>query len=403
MTTSKVRSSSQLFVDADLDIGTHKILNVSAPSATTDAANKAYVDAIVGVQDAFRYMGAIDCSANPNYPAANAGETYRVSVGGKIGGASGTSVLAGDLFTCVTDGTASGTQAGVGANWDVIHVNGATGTVTSTAATPLDNQIVRLDATTGLVIQNSLATIDDSGSVNIPTGQGYKVNGTALVTNSTHTGDVTDASAVLTVTKINGTSLAGLSTGLLKNTTATGVPSIATAADVSGQLLTGFVSGSGTVAATDTILQGINKLDGNDALKQSISGKDATGGYAGLTLFKINFKNAANTFTNFLTNATTAARTYTFKDADGTVAFTSDIVALPTFVTREAVAGTKNGVNATFTLANSPTAGSEMLFLNGILLNQGAGNDYTISGLTITMLTGMIPVSTDVFLATYRY
>ena len=62
-----------------------------------------------------------------------------------------------------------------------------------------------------------------------------------------------------------------------------------------------------------------------DSIYQLVSAKDATGGYAGLTLFKINFKNAANTFTSFFTNANTAARTYTFKDADGTVAFTSDI------------------------------------------------------------------------------
>jgi hypothetical protein len=37
----------------------------------------------------------------------------------------------------------------------------------------------------------------------------------------------------------------------------------ATAVSVTGKLLTGFVSGAGTVAATDTVLQGINKLSGN--------------------------------------------------------------------------------------------------------------------------------------------
>lgn len=47
-------------------------------------------------------------------------------------------------------------------------------------------------------------------------------------------GDVTGAGATLTitVTKINGTSLAGLATGILKNTTTTGIPSIAAFADV---------------------------------------------------------------------------------------------------------------------------------------------------------------------------
>lgn len=52
----------------------------------------------------------------------------------------------------------------------------------------------------------------------------------------------------------------------------------------------------------------------------SLSDKDASGGYAGLTLFKINFKNVANTFTSWFTNSNTAARTYTFQDRDGTIA-----------------------------------------------------------------------------------
>lgn len=54
-------------------------------------------------------------------------------------------------------------------------------------------------------------------------------------------------------------------------------------------------------------------------LFQTIANKDATGWYAGLTLFKINFRNAANTFTSFLTNSNTAARTYTFQDSDDTI------------------------------------------------------------------------------------
>lgn len=50
-----------------------------------------------------------------------------------------------------------------------------------------------------------------------------------------------------------------------------------------------------------------------------ISNKDASGGYAGLTALKINFKNAANTFTSFFTNSNTAARTYTFPDRNGLI------------------------------------------------------------------------------------
>lgn len=59
--------------------------------------------------------------------------------------------------------------------------------------------------------------------------------------------------------------------------------------------------------------------------KQETSWKDASGGYAWLTLFKINFKNVANTFTSFFTNTNTSSRTYTFQDRDGTIADNTDL------------------------------------------------------------------------------
>lgn len=62
-----------------------------------------------------------------------------------------------------------------------------------------------------------------------------------------------------------------------------------------------------------------------DSIYQLKSEKDASGGYVGLTLFKINFKNTLNTFTSFFVNANTAARTYTFPDRDGTMADGTDI------------------------------------------------------------------------------
>lgn len=69
------------------------------------------------------FKGGIDCSANPNYPAADAGWTYKVTVAGKIGGASGITVEVGDTLMCTVDATASGTQAGVGANWIILQTN----------------------------------------------------------------------------------------------------------------------------------------------------------------------------------------------------------------------------------------------------------------------------------------
>jgi hypothetical protein len=55
-------------------------------------------------------------------------------------------------------------------------------------------------------------------------------------------------------------------------------------------------------------------------------------------------------------------------------------------IKKETPSGTINGSNATFTLTSTPVANSLLLFYNGLLMEEGAGNDYTISGTTITML-----------------
>lgn len=56
------------------------------------------------------------------------------------------------------------------------------------------------------------------------------------------------------------------------------------------------------------------------------------------------------------------------------------------YVVRETPSGTVNGTNTSFTLAHTPVAGSESVFLNGILQEPGTGNDYTISTNSITFL-----------------
>ncbi|MCI5054615.1 MAG: hypothetical protein MRY83_00835 [Flavobacteriales bacterium] len=66
--------------------------------------------------------GTIDCSTNPNYPAALAGDAYTVSAGGKIGGAAGEDVQEMDVIVCLVD-NAGGDQASVGASWNVIQSN----------------------------------------------------------------------------------------------------------------------------------------------------------------------------------------------------------------------------------------------------------------------------------------
>lgn len=79
-------------------------------------------------------------------------------------------------------------------------------------------------ALTGNVIGNLTGNADTATA--LATGRTFAFSGDGTGTSGTFTG-AANATLPLTVTKINGTSLAGLATGILKNTTATGVPSIA--------------------------------------------------------------------------------------------------------------------------------------------------------------------------------
>ena len=72
-----------------------------------------------------------------------------------------------------------------------------------------------------------------------------------------------------------------------------------------------------------------------------------------------------------------------------------------TFVDAEFPAGTMNGANTAFTLANAPAPPSSLeIFRNGLLLSQS--NDYTLSGNAITFLSAAVPQAGDNLLASYR-
>lgn len=131
-------------------------------SNNTKLATCAYVDAIIAAADAMVFKGVIDCSGNPNYPAADRGATYRVSVAGKIGGASGTNVEAGDLLICLTDGTVAGTQAAVGASWTIAQAN-LDGAVIGPASAVGDH-VVFFDSTSGKLVKDSGLTLSGSNT-----------------------------------------------------------------------------------------------------------------------------------------------------------------------------------------------------------------------------------------------
>jgi hypothetical protein len=167
---------------------------------------------------------------------------------------------------------------------------------------------------------------------------------------------------------VNQVNLWALTTGILKQTVSAGVSTITILTDNSSnwnsaythsQIVTGNPHGT---TPTDLWLGNVNNTsDANKPvstaqqtalnLKQDTSGKDASGGYVGLTLFKINFKNVANTIISFFTNSNTVARTYTFQDRDGTIADNTDLalkanLASPTFTGTVTVPTPSNDTDA---------------------------------------------------------
>jgi hypothetical protein len=192
--------------------GTPTAPTASANTNNTQIATTAYTDAavaaVIASADAMVFKGVIDCSTNPNYPAADRGDTYRVSVAGKIGGASGLNVEIGDLLLCLTDGTASGTQAAVGANWSVAQGNIDGAVIGPTSA--VDSRIAAFDGATGKLLK-------DGGILT----SAVLVSGGALGTPSS--GTATNLTGLPVSTGISGLGT-GIATALAINIGSAGAP-----------------------------------------------------------------------------------------------------------------------------------------------------------------------------------
>lgn len=113
--TSALDTDGTLAANSDAKIATQK-------------AVKTYVDmAVTGLLD---FKGSVNCSGNPNYPAALKGDAYVVSAAGRIGGGSGAAVDVGDVVVASAD-NAGGTQAAVGTSWFILEHNLAGALLTS--------------------------------------------------------------------------------------------------------------------------------------------------------------------------------------------------------------------------------------------------------------------------------
>ncbi|CAB4183531.1 hypothetical protein UFOVP1464_21 [uncultured Caudovirales phage] len=131
----------------------------------------------------------------------------------------------------------------------VTSVNGFTGTV-SIAYADLAGAIPTWNQNT----TGNAATV--TTNANLTGGVTSVGNAATVITNANLTGGVTSVGNAATV--ITNANLTG-------EATSTGNAVTLTNSAVIGKVITGYVSGAGTVAATDTLLQAIQKLNGNTA------------------------------------------------------------------------------------------------------------------------------------------
>lgn len=233
--TSSAAGIVELATDAEAITGT------DTARATTPANVRAAIDDRVAAVNALIYKGVIDASSNPNYPAANAGDMYIISVAGKIGGASGPNVEVGDMLICKTDSTAAGNEATVGAQWNIVQRNLDGAVIGPASAT--DNGFVTYDGTTGKLIKSTGYTFDSDGTLaansatRIPAQSAVK---TYADTKQPLDTDLT-AIAALTSAANKGLQSTGAGTWALYDLTAAG-KALLDDADASAQLTTLGVS-----------------------------------------------------------------------------------------------------------------------------------------------------------------
>ena len=179
-------------------------------------------------------------------------------------------------ITSIGNATSIASQTGTGSKF-VVDTSPTLVTPTIGAATATTvNKITITAPATGstLTIQegftltaNGNATVSGTNTGDDATNSKYS----SLVSNATHTGDATGATA-LTVVAINGVVMSGLATGIVKNTTSTGVPSIAIAADF--PTLNQSTTGNAATVTTNASLTGPITSVGNAT---SIASQTGTG------------------------------------------------------------------------------------------------------------------------------
>lgn len=264
--------------------------------------------------------------------------------------------VAGQIFTGAISATnLSGTNTG---DQTITLTSEATGSGTGSFAVTLTNSAVIGKVLTGYT--SGAGTISAADNIlqaiqKLNGNDGLKAN----LSGATFTG-------AISATNLSGTNTGDQTITLTGEATGSGTGSFAvtlTNSAVISKVLTGYTSGTGTISATDTILQAIQKLNGNDALKAPLASPTFTGTVSGITAAMVGAQPVSATST------VASSRSLTPADNGQTLEITASSVAITV----------PTGLPSSFSCIIIPNTGTTIVSSGGTLLN-GATTTLTREG-----------------------
>ncbi len=379
-----IKSDGTVNMAAALNLGGYTVQNSGAPANASDLATKAYVDqksgGIGGVHDV-RILSAANIASLSGLSAID-----------------GVTPVAGDviLLTAQTTASQNGPWTAASGSWtrptwwaSASTVNEGQYFMVAEGTTYKDTKFwctttgtITVDTTSVAFTQDFSGTTYTAGTGLGQVGNTFSVTygttaGTAAVGNDARiTGALQTSALGANVQTALGVAV-GTAGAVVVNGGALGTPSSGTLTSCSGLPIAG-ISGLGSNVATALAAA----ADGNRGFPILNSGGHLKAGdFPALT-------------GDVTTTAGALATIVNNTSGSGFVKYTN-------FIWNETPTGSMNGVNTSFTLANAPAnSGAAMeLCFNGRTLEPGSGNDFTISGSTITML--FAPQSSDKLRAYY--
>lgn len=368
-----LKKDGSVAMTGNLNLNSNKITNLATPVSDTDAATKAYVDATRQGLDPKESVRALETVSNITLSGTQTIDGVALSVDERV------------ALNAQTAPAQNGIWIVKSGSW-VRPSDFVTGTVTSGAYFFVESGTAHANSgwiltTTGTITigTTALSFTQFNGAADITAGNGLTKSGNTL---NVVTADSTRI--VVNPDNIDLATISGLTPGTYTKITV----------DAYGRAT------AGATATTENITEHSSNLYFTNARAQAaMTGAISTVVTSDLTASKAlisdgSGKIAVSTVTStelgYLSGVTGAIQTQLNN-------ITSNYLLVSKYIVREIPTGTIDGVNDSFNLINIPVAGSEMVFLNGIL--QGKTGDYGLTGETIKFVVA--PEAGDIIYVTY--